>query len=223
MEFRNLEEQVRKNQEDIKYILEEEGVLNQFGIKVVGQVTSEGELPEAATYEGEYGDAFAVGTVTPYTLYIYTRAFSGETSPFWFNIGQFPAPSTVPGPQGPQGDKGLPALQYKSTYNGTPATGQPLSFTKTGFSRDPVVGDVFLFKAQNQAESTILLCTAEITLVETLTANATVTSITGNLKGLQGSMGLTGAKGEKGDTGAQGPAGAQGPKGDPGPGFEVLG
>ena len=37
-EYRNLEEQVRKNQADILYMLEEEGTLNQFGIKVVGQV-----------------------------------------------------------------------------------------------------------------------------------------------------------------------------------------
>ena len=39
-EFRNLEEQVEKNKSDILYMLEEEGTLNQFGIKVVGQATS---------------------------------------------------------------------------------------------------------------------------------------------------------------------------------------
>ena len=37
-ELRSLEEQVLKNKQDIEYMLEEEGVLNQFGIKVVGQV-----------------------------------------------------------------------------------------------------------------------------------------------------------------------------------------
>ena len=86
IEFRNLEEQVRRNQSDIKYILEEEGVLNQFGIKVIGQVTYSSDLPDPSTYKGEYGDAYAVGTKTPYQLYIFTRQFSGQTSPTWFNI-----------------------------------------------------------------------------------------------------------------------------------------
>ena len=47
-EDRNLEEQVRKNQADILYMLEEEGALNQFGIKVVGQV-------DTVASEGFYG------------------------------------------------------------------------------------------------------------------------------------------------------------------------
>ena len=35
-QYRNLEEQVKKNMDDIQYILEEEGVLNELGINVVG-------------------------------------------------------------------------------------------------------------------------------------------------------------------------------------------
>lgn len=110
-EFRNLEEQVRQNQADIKYILEEEGVLNQFGIKVIGQVTYSSDLPDASTYEGEYGDAYAVGSATPYELYIFTRQFSEQTSPIWFNIGQFPVPGPqgiqgIQGPTGPKGERG---------------------------------------------------------------------------------------------------------------------
>ena len=75
-EYRNLEEQVRKNQADILYMLEEEGALNQFGIKVVGQVDTAASLPDPTTYTGEYGDAYAVGTASPYVLYIWTRANS---------------------------------------------------------------------------------------------------------------------------------------------------
>lgn len=106
-QFRNLEEQVRQNQSDIKYILEEEGVLNQFGIKVIGQVASSSQLPDPSTYQGEYGDAYAVGTETPYELYIYTRQFSGNEGPIWFNIGRFP----VPGPQGATGPTGATGPQ----------------------------------------------------------------------------------------------------------------
>lgn len=101
-QYRNLEEQVLKNQEDIKYLLEEGGTLNEFGIKVVGQVANVSQLPDPTTYTGEYGDAFAVGTQQPFIFYIYTRAISGQPTPFWFNLGEFP----IPGPQGPQGPKG---------------------------------------------------------------------------------------------------------------------
>lgn len=100
--YRNLEEQVRKNQSDILYILEEEGVLNQFGVKVVNQVDSDVDLPDPLTYEGEYGDAILVGTTQPYDMYIFTRPFGAEQANQWFNIGQFP----LPGPQGIQGLRG---------------------------------------------------------------------------------------------------------------------
>lgn len=226
VEFRNLEEQVRKNQEDIKYILEEEGVLNQFGIKVVGQVTSEGELPEAATYQGEYGDAFAVGSTTPYTLYIYTRAFSGEASPFWFNIGQFPAPSTVPGPQGPQGEAGKPGLIYKGAPNIPYNTGATVVVDINGFSYTPEIGDDFIIKSvQTIAGNPTYLLTAKVTSVNIGTGSVTalITSNSPNLKGDKGAQGATGAQGPQGETGAQGPQGPAGAKGDPGPGFEILG
>lgn len=100
--YRNLLEQVAKNQADIQYILEEEGVLNQFGVKVVNQVDSDVDLPDPLTYEGEYGDAILVGTTEPYDMYIFTRPFGAELGNQWFNIGQFP----LPGPQGLRGEKG---------------------------------------------------------------------------------------------------------------------
>lgn len=98
-ELRNLEEQVEKNKQDILYMLEEEGVLNQFGIKVVGQETSISALPDPLTYTGDFGDAYAIGTTNPYDLYIFTRANGTHPNPYWFDIGKFPL-------QGPKGDKG---------------------------------------------------------------------------------------------------------------------
>lgn len=225
VEFRNLEEQVRKNQEDIKYILEEEGVLNQFGIKVVGQVTSEGELPEAATYQGEYGDAFAVGSTTPYTLYIYTRAFSGEASPFWFNIGQFPAPSTVPGPQGPQGPEGLPALTSKimMTTVGPPHVGDEKSIFFGNLSRNPIIGDIFQLILVDSGSAKTYITVCEVISTDSQSANFRINYVAPQLTGDKGAQGATGAQGPQGETGAQGPQGPAGAKGDPGPGFEILG
>ena len=110
-EFRNLEEQVEKNKSDILFILEEEGTLNQFGIKVVGQIANASNLPDPATYTGDFGDAYAVGTASPYVMYIYTRANGTHPNNYWFNIGQFPVPGPAgadgaTGPQGPQGLQG---------------------------------------------------------------------------------------------------------------------
>ena len=104
-EFRNLEEQVLKNQSDIKSIINEQGVLNQFGIKVIGQVEYLNDLPTPAEYEQsnpnfEYGDAYAVGIQAPYSLYILTRANANKPDDYWFNIGQFP----MPGPEGKAGE-----------------------------------------------------------------------------------------------------------------------
>lgn len=105
---RNLMEQVNKNKSDIEYILNTEGTLNSYGIKVVGQVDSAVNLPKKADYEVwpfDYGDAFAVGTAPPYTFYIWTRAFGAFLEDHWFNVGQLSIPGPV-GPQGPEGPTG---------------------------------------------------------------------------------------------------------------------
>lgn len=101
-QLRNLQEQVEKNKQDILYILTEEGTLNAFGIKVVGEDTTTAALPDPTTYTGDFGDAYAIGTEAPYNLYIFTRPNGTHPNPYWFNIGKFP----VPGPKGDKGDKG---------------------------------------------------------------------------------------------------------------------
>lgn len=105
--YRNLQEQVEANKLAIQVILDEKGVLNQFGIRVIGKVDNVQQLPEQDNpVHLEYGDAYAVGTETPYNLYIWTREMSTTVGDFWFDIGKFPQPSTVPGPQGPAGPAG---------------------------------------------------------------------------------------------------------------------
>ena len=81
---------------------------NLLGIKVVGHVDAL-PIPDG-TYE--YGDAYTVGTASPYDMWIYTRADAFHSEAYWFNIGKFPAP----GPQGPKGD-GLE--QINKWTNGT--------------------------------------------------------------------------------------------------------
>lgn len=101
-EYRNLEEQVLFNSNRIDSIIEGNIVLGELGIKVVGQEQSPYDLPNPATYGGEYGDAYLVGTNPPYDYYIFTRPFQGQNLPQWFNLGEFP----VAGPQGPTGSVG---------------------------------------------------------------------------------------------------------------------
>ena len=189
VQYRNLEEQVKKNMDDIQYILEEEGVLNEFGIKIVGQITSSSQLPDPDTYEGEYGDAYAVGTATPYTLYIYTRANGTHPNDYWFNIGQFPAPGNIPGPTGPQGPAG-PAGTRGSTW--TNGTGNPTS--TSGF----LVNDKYL----NTSDGTVF------------NFNGSQWQNVGSIRGPQGIQGTQGPIGPQGQQGIQGPQGEQGIPGD---------
>lgn len=122
-EFRNLQEQVLKNMQNIANIKEGTAVLSEFGIKVVGEVDSLQNLQSVADYklaheDWAYGDAFAIGTQPPYKLVILTRANDEITSDHWFDIGDFPMPGPKgdtgaqgeTGPQGPQGNQGDPGV-----------------------------------------------------------------------------------------------------------------
>ena len=104
-EFRNLQEQVLENMNQIEAIKQGQVVLDEFGIKVIGQLEDVSELPETGDFE--FGDAYAIGTEPPYDLYIWTRVDGSEEEGYWFNIGQFP----VPGPQGPAGQNGTDGEQ----------------------------------------------------------------------------------------------------------------
>ena len=122
-EFRNLQEQVLKNMQNIANIKEGTAVLSEFGIKVVGEVDSLQDLSSVADYklaheDWAYGDAFAIGTQPPYKLVILTRANDEITADHWFDIGDFPMPGPQgatgaqgeTGPQGPQGNQGDPGV-----------------------------------------------------------------------------------------------------------------
>lgn len=98
-EYRNLEEQVLKNKEEIARHWQVDRVLADFGITVLGRVNTEADLPET---EGEnWGYAFLVGEEVPYQVYVWTRANpdAGEEVPYWLNIGSI----SIVGPQGPAG------------------------------------------------------------------------------------------------------------------------
>ena len=101
----NLENQVLKNKEDIYTLQHANQILANFGIKVVGHVDDEVNLPTVAEYKEQYptwdyGDAYTVGVTSPYDFIILTRADAEHAGDYWFNFGN------LVGPQGPKGDKG---------------------------------------------------------------------------------------------------------------------
>lgn len=180
---RNIQEQVYENKKNIEAW---QGT-NKIGIKVVGRVDTIADLPSASTYQGSYGDTYAVGTSEPYYYYVFTRPAEGDTYPYWFNIGQL----GIQGPQGPTGPQGA-----------TGATGPRGSIWSVG-STNPSVSPVY-----KPADMYLRTDTGDVFVFGGSLWNR-VSNITGP-QGPQGAVGATGA------TGPQGPQGIQGPTGDPG-------
>ncbi len=236
-EFRNLQEQVLKNMDDIASIESGAMVIGEFGIRVIGQVTNPADLPDPELYDGEYGDAFLVGTETPYDYYIFTRPFEGALEPTWVNIGVFPAP----GPQGPAGQDGAQGPQGPRGIQG--ATGQQGPMGLQGPKGDKGdKGDTGATGAtgpRGPAGITYIIIdqvetTSELPDPGTVSRNGAflvgssapyhlyiITGVSslqwfdaGQVAlGPQGEPGPQGPQGEKGDTGETGATGPQGPQG----------
>lgn len=111
IEFRNLQEQVLKNKEEIALHWQVDRVLADFGITVLGRVNTPQDLPES---EGEnWGYGYLVGEEAPYQVYVWTRANPnvGEDQPYWLNIGSI----SIVGPQGPAG-RSIRDAQINSSF-----------------------------------------------------------------------------------------------------------
>ena len=192
-EFRNLEEQVLKNKNDIQDFKDGNQTIAEFGIKVVGIVDDAANIPAVGV---DFGDAYLVGTQAPYDIRVWTRNVNNNTAA-WVDLGQFPL-------QGPKGDKGPQGTTWTVGY------GAP----KYDPSRS---GDMYLDKVTgNGYISTTLSGSLKWELNFNLKGPR-------GMDGPRGEQGLQGAKGAKGDKGEIGPAGPQGPKGAVGPAFNVQG
>ena len=179
MSWLNIQQQVQKNKNDIAAWND----VDKFGIKVKGKVADEASLPDPTTYEGEYGDTYAVGTETPYDYYVFTRPEAGDTYPRWFNVGQL----QVKGDKGDQGETGPsgPTGERGSLWTATTLNPSATSAKAGDLHLRADNGDVFQFdgSAWNRA---------------------------GNIRGPQGIQGDKGDTGPKGDTGETGPKGDTG-------------
>ena len=184
--FRNLEEQVQKNKEDVAKHYEIDRVLANFGIKIVGTLSDVAELPDPATYIGEYGDGYAVGQPGDYTYYIFTRPDpnAGQAEDHWLDVG----PLSIVGPEGPQGPQGPVGPQGDVTRIFTTV------FKPTEEEDGVKEGDIWI----------------DLMGAMRVYQGNNVWSQYVNLKGPQGPQGPVGPQGDRGPTGPQGPRGETG-------------
>lgn len=244
-QLRNLQEQVEKNKDDILSIINEQGTLNQFGLKVVEQYDTLNQLPTVDEYKqenpnAEYGDTIAIGITAPYSLYVLTRANTTHPEDYWFNIGQFP----MPGPKGDKGDigetgntgpRGLQGIQGPQGIQGVPgkqgpvgpkgATGSTGATGPKGDKGDP--GDPFKIIGKlnntNQLPTPTEAIRSNAYLIPDTDGINHIWVITGETTlvwtdggAFQGIQGPQGPQGIQGPEGPQGEQGIKGEKGDTG-------
>ena len=184
-EYRNLVEQVGYLTDRVDEHYERDRVLADYGIRIVGSVDSVDNLPNPATYDGLYGDAYTVGTGAPFDFYIFTRPLQGETENRWLDLGLL----AIEGPQGEQGPVGPEGPQGESTQW---YVGQGVPYLEANVNSmyfDTTTANIY----QKQEGQWILVA---------------------NIKGNTGAQGPQGPKGDKGDQGEQGIQGANGVPGD---------
>lgn len=192
-ELRNLEDQVEKNAQDIEDFKNGNQTIAEFGITVVGILATAAELPA----QGEnFGDAYLIGSSTPYDMRVWTRDVANSTAK-WVDLGAFP----LQGPKGDRGDTG--SIIYADS--GEPINNPTDSFqfylnTLTGYWYIPVPTETGWEWAKR----------------------FTLKGEKGD-RGEQGKQGVQGIPGPQGKTGPIGPQGQKGDKGDVGPAFNVQG
>lgn len=181
-EFRNLEEQVFKNQQDIQDFKDGNQTIAEFGITVVGILSSVDQLPASGD---NFGDAYLIGTKTPYDMRVWTRNIPEQRAE-WVDLGAFPL-------QGPKGDKGDKGSQIYSG-NGLP--------TLTGQEGDAYIntatGILYQYEGTEWKEKF------------SIKGPMGPRGLQGP-QGIQGPRGVTGLTGPIGPRGLQGPQGDYGP------------
>lgn len=192
-EFRNLEEQVEKNAQDIQDFKDGNQTIAEFGITVVGILASADELPAQGD---NFGDAYLIGTQTPYDMRVWTRDVANNTAK-WVDLGAFPL-------QGPKGDKG----DIGSVI--TVGSGEPLNNPTS--ANDYYINTVTGYWYNSVPTDTGYAWHLGFTLK----------GEKGD-RGLQGKQGVQGLTGPQGKTGPIGPQGPKGETGDVGPAFNVQG
>ena len=168
--------------------------ISEFGITVLGILPDISYLPASGE---NYGDAYLIGTKTPYDMRVWTRNEADSTAS-WVDLGAFPL-------AGPKGDRG----EIGSTI--TASNGNPSSVPTRA-------GDYYI----NNATGYWFISVATDTGFGWSSPLFTLKGGKGD-RGEQGKIGPVGPQGPQGVRGPQGPVGPQGPKGDNGTAYHLIG
>ena len=193
-QYRNLEEQVLWNKDTLLDFINGEKTIAEFGITVMGILPDISYLPASGE---NYGDAYLIGTNTPYDMRVWTRNVADSTA-LWVDLGAFPL-------AGPKGDRG----EIGSTI--TASNGNPSSVPTRA-------GDYYI----NTATGYWFISVATDTGFGWSSPLFTLKGEKGD-RGEQGKTGPVGPQGPQGVRGPQGPVGPQGPKGDDGIAYHLMG
>lgn len=191
-EFRNLVEQVKKNQDDIAKHYDIEQTLADWGIKVVGRQDTWVE----PTGSFAFGDAIAVGPEGgPFDFYIWTRKSDLGDEGYWLNYGPISivGPQGPEGKQGPQGEPGKAGRWFVGPSEPTGTVGEGDLWLRVN-SDGSTNGFVYQYNLGGWALQTTIL----------------------------GPQGIQGRDGKEGKQGPPGPQGPQGPAGNPSPVINII-
>lgn len=193
LEFRNLEEQVEKNAQDIQDFKDGNQSIAEFGITVLGVLEKITDLP--ATSEN-YGDAYLIGYSAPYDLQVWTRDVKNNTAK-WVDMGSFPL-------AGPKGEKGAIGSII------TDGAGTPASVPSS-------VNDYYINRTTGVWYTVRKTTSGALVWEESFSLKGEKGD-----RGLQGLQGVKGDRGAQGPTGPIGPQGPKGEKGDTGSSFTIV-
>ena len=192
-EFRNLEEQVKKNKDDIQDFKDGNQTIAEFGITVVGIVSTAADIPAVGD---NYGDAYLVGNKAPYDMRVWTRDVANNTAR-WVDLGQFPL-------AGPQGERG------------------PIGSVITYGNGEPINPPSNEYEYYINAVTGYWYVPVSVTSGYIWQQSFTMKGYRGEI-GPQGLQGPQGSVGPVGPQGPIGPVGPVGPRGEVGPAFNVQG
>lgn len=195
MTLRNLQEQVEKNKNDIQDFKDGNQTIAEFGIYVQGVLSNKSLLPETGE---NFGDAYLIGTKSPYDMVVWTRKDNGTTGE-WVDLGSFP----LAGPKGDNGDKGSQIY----TGNGDPTS---IPIRADDYYINVTTGDLFasVYKSSLQIYDWV--------------KQGSIKGPRGE-RGERGYQGIQGIQGATGATGPIGPQGVQGEQGPVGPALNIQG
>lgn len=87
---------------------------NGRSFEIIGTAVTSNDLPTAS--EDYIGLAYAVGTATPYQVWVCVR--NADNTYTWLNMGYIQGPQGVQGEQGPQGPQGIQGIQGETGEQG---------------------------------------------------------------------------------------------------------